>query len=51
MRIIFVRHGHPNYERDCLTELGVKHAADHRRPSPEERGHRADLLLHLRPGL
>jgi len=27
MRIIFVRHGHPNYERDCLTELGVKHAS------------------------
>lgn len=22
MRIIFVRHGHPNYEKDCLTELG-----------------------------
>ena len=27
MRIIFVRHGHPNYERDCLTELGHLHAA------------------------
>lgn len=27
MRIIFVRHGHPNYELDCLTELGHKHAA------------------------
>ena len=27
MRIIFVRHGHPNYENDCLTELGHKHAA------------------------
>ena len=27
MRIIFVRHGHPNYEYDCLTELGHKHAA------------------------
>ena len=27
MRIIFVRHGHPNYEKDCLTELGRKHAA------------------------
>ena len=26
MRIIFVRHGHPNYEKDCLTELGQKHA-------------------------
>ncbi len=22
MRIIFVRHGHPNYQLDCLTELG-----------------------------
>jgi len=22
MRIIFVRHGEPNYEKDCLTELG-----------------------------
>lgn len=22
MRIIFVRHGHPNYKNDCLTELG-----------------------------
>ena len=27
MRIIFVRHGHPDYERDCLTELGYRHAA------------------------
>ena len=26
MRILFVRHGHPNYEKDCLTELGHKHA-------------------------
>lgn len=26
MRIIFVRHGHPNYEKDCLTELGHRHA-------------------------
>ena len=25
MRIIFVRHGHPNYELDCLTPLGHKH--------------------------
>ena len=25
MRIIFVRHGHPNYELDCLTSLGHKH--------------------------
>ncbi len=22
MRIIFVRHGHPDYTNDCLTELG-----------------------------
>ena len=22
MRIIFIRHGHPNYREDCLTELG-----------------------------
>lgn len=22
MRIIFVRHGHPNYRQDCLTEIG-----------------------------
>lgn len=27
MRIIFVRHGHPDYARDCLTPLGVQHAA------------------------
>ncbi len=27
MRIIFVRHGHPDYERDCLTELGHMHGA------------------------
>ncbi len=27
MRLIFVRHGHPNYENDCLTELGHEHAA------------------------
>ena len=26
MKIIFVRHGHPNYENDCLTELGHLHA-------------------------
>ena len=25
MRIIFVRHGHPDYEKDCLTELGHLH--------------------------
>ena len=22
MKIVFVRHGHPNYHEDCLTELG-----------------------------
>ena len=27
MRIIFVRHGHPNYEKDCLTPLGHQHGA------------------------
>lgn len=27
MRLIYVRHGHPNYEKDCLTELGHQHAA------------------------
>ena len=27
MRIIFVRHGHPDYRKDCLTELGHLHAA------------------------
>lgn len=26
MRIIFVRHGHPNYENDCLTALGHRQA-------------------------
>lgn len=27
MRIILVRHGHPDYARDCLTPLGHRHAA------------------------
>ena len=27
MKIYFIRHGHPNYETDCLTELGHKQAA------------------------
>ena len=27
MRIVLVRHGDPNYEKDCLTELGHKQAA------------------------
>ena len=26
MKIVFVRHGHPNYEKDCLTELGHEQA-------------------------
>ncbi len=26
MKIYFVRHGHPDYKNDCLTELGKKHA-------------------------
>lgn len=26
MRILFVRHGHPDYKNDCLTELGHKQA-------------------------
>ena len=26
MRMIFVRHGHPDYKNDCLTELGCKQA-------------------------
>ncbi len=26
MVILFVRHGHPNYEKDCLTELGHEQA-------------------------
>ena len=26
MRIIFVRHGHPDYRKNCLTELGRRHA-------------------------
>ncbi len=27
MRIIFVRHGHPDYVKDCLTELGKQQAS------------------------
>ena len=27
MRIIFVRHGEPDYENDCLTETGRRQAA------------------------
>lgn len=26
MRIVFVRHGHPDYSNDCLTPLGQRHA-------------------------
>lgn len=25
IRILFVRHGHPDYQKDCLTELGHRH--------------------------
>ena len=28
MRIIFVRHGHPDYKNDCLTPLGHKQAEE-----------------------
>ena len=27
MRVFFIRHGHPNYKDDCLTDLGRKQAA------------------------
>lgn len=27
MRIVFVRHGHPDYAHDCLTDLGRQHAS------------------------
>ena len=27
MRIVFVRHGEPDYARDCLTEEGARQAA------------------------
>lgn len=27
MRILFIRHGNPNYEKDCLTDLGHLQAA------------------------
>ena len=26
MRLIFVRHGHPNYEKNCLTDIGLRQA-------------------------
>ena len=26
MRILFIRHGDPDYEHDCLTELGRRQA-------------------------
>ena len=26
MRMVFVRHGEPDYEKDCLTEIGKKQA-------------------------
>ncbi len=40
MRIIFVRHGHPNYDLDCLTPLGHKHGeavAERLKGEPVER--------------
>ena len=40
MRIIFVRHGHPNYEIDCLTELGhlqAEAAAERLKDEPIDR--------------
>lgn len=40
MRIVFVRHGHPNYELDCLTFLGHKHGeavAERLREEPVEK--------------
>lgn len=39
MRIIFVRHGHPNYEIDCLTELGKLQAEAAARRLDEEEIH------------
>ncbi len=36
MRIVFVRHGHPNYEKDCLTELGRLHAKEAAKRLQEE---------------
>ena len=26
MRLLLVRHGEPDYEKDCLTDLGIKQA-------------------------
>lgn len=40
MRIIFVRHGHPNYDLDCLTPLGHLHGeavAERLKEEPVER--------------
>lgn len=37
MRIIFVRHGHPNYKLDCLTELGHRQAEAAARRLSDER--------------
>ena len=36
MRIVFVRHGHPNYVDDCLTELGKLHAQEAAKRLKEE---------------
>ena len=36
MRIVFVRHGEPNYEKDCLTPLGHRQAEAAARRLEEE---------------
>lgn len=56
MRIVLVRHGDPNYEKDCLTELGHKQAAvaaqrllkegiDEIYSSPLGRAHRVYIMV------
>ena len=37
MRIIFVRHGHPDYEKNCLTEIGHKQAEAAAQGAEEDR--------------
>lgn len=39
MRIIFVRHGHPDYENDCLTPIGHLHADAAAKRLEEEKIH------------
>lgn len=59
MRIIFVRHGHPDYNKDCLTELGHKQAAACAERLKEERidsfyasscGRAYETALHIAEG-